>query len=287
MRAITQFTSRGITYPLSYVQRQQDNFGLLVPQARKVIGKDGGFDELGILPALAEVGNLQADIILSVIGSDLSAMTAQLNHLLKLSRESKCQLYATMEDGTIRWCLARVDDISAPQSEDKHTEIILRSSVVFQISDPHWYQQGTEAPAWGHFEWGFASWGGTALPVAVAGTQTDYINTVDDGNVATQPRIRITCGTGQTAQNIQIQRLEDGIVVDEVLYTGTLVDGDLLEINPRKLQVLLNGSDAFDNLTWLNRAWFTLMPGDNDIRVIMTNGGDEANVTMNYFYKFV
>lgn len=287
MRKITSFSARGTTYPLSNVQVYQNNFGTLVPKPRHMIGKDGGFDEGGAIPALAEIGTIQAEIVLEVIRGNLTDMTAKLNQLMKLSREIKGFLYATMEDASVRWCIARSDGISAPQTEDGQTGILLRAQIDFQVSDPHWYEQGTEAPAWGYFNWGGASWGGTAVPHVIAGTATEFTETVGGGTIKTQSRLRISCDVGQTAQNIKVQRLKDGLVVDEVLYTGTLVAGDVLDINPRRASVLLNGVDRFDNLTWLNPKWFELEPGNNEIRVQMANSGDAANLALNYLYKYV
>lgn len=287
MRKITQFTTGGVTYPLDNVQTHQSSFGRLPPRTQRIIGKDGGFDEFGALPALAEVGSIQAEIVLSVINDTPSDMTTKLNQLLKLSRGAKGLLYATMEDGTARWCVARIDDIRAPQSEAGQTAILLRAPVTFEVSDPHWYAQGTEAPAWGYFSWGEASWGGQAVPHAVSGTTTDLVETVNGGSVATQARIRITCDTGQTAQNPRVQRRKNGMVVDEVQYTGTLTAGDVLEINSRKKGVYLNGVDGFDDLTWLHPHWFALEPGDNDLRVILANSGDAASVALLYLYKYV
>ena len=50
------------------------------------------------------------------------------------------------------------------------------------------------------------------------------------GTVQTLPRIIIACGTGETAQNVTIQRLVDSAVVDEITFTDTLIANDEVEI---------------------------------------------------------
>lgn len=280
MRRITHFIHGTDTYPVENVQDQQDNFANIVPRTRRILFADGGFDEFGQSSAPAEVGNLQAQIVLRV--TTKSDMTAKVDNLRKLSRDGKGFLFMEVEDGTTRWCRARVNNISTPVSEKTHSDYIIRAQVAFQVNDPHWYVTNTEDPAWGEFTWGDFTYGGTATANVVAGTSTDFVVTAG-GKVKTLPRIVIACGTGETAQNITVKRLVDGSAVDEFVFTDTLIANDDVEVDCKARSVTKNGSDDYSSFSYSGHPdWLRLLPGDNDIRVTMANGGDDASVTF-YF----
>lgn len=280
MRRLTHFVYDNTTYPITLLQDMQDNFGDTVPRTRRIVGADGGFDEFGTGPAPAEIGNIQAQLILFV--TDTTQMTAKMDNLRKLARGSKGWLFMEVEDGTVRHCLARVNNISTPVSEETHSGYLIRARVAFQASDPHWYVANTEEPKWGEFVWGDFTYGGTAVANVVSGTTTDFTVTVG-GTVKTLPRIVIACGAGETAQNVTIQRRVDGATVDEVTFTDTLIANDSVEIHCKTKSVQKNGTDAFDDFSFDGHPdWMRLQPGDNDIRVTMANAGDDARVSF-YF----
>jgi len=285
MRRLINFVQGNDSYAIENVQDQQDNFANVVPRTRRIVGSDGGFDEFGTDPAPAEIGNLQTQIVLRAkVEAD---MTAKVDNLRKLSRVSKGFLFMELEDGTIRWAKARVNNISTPVSEDGHSGYIIRARVAFQLSDPHWYENNTEEPLWGQFTWGNFVYGGDVTPNAVSGATTDFTVTVG-GTVQVLPRILIACGGGETAENVTIQRRVDGATVDEITFTDVLIATDEVEIDCGAKSVKKNDVDAFDDFSFDGHPdWIRLQPGDNDIRVIMTNGGDEANVTIYFDNKYV
>lgn len=286
MRRIVSFVSAGVTYPLEFLQDWQDSLAVVAPQVKRVIGLHGGFDSYGGDIAYAEIGTIQGKIVLVV--QDEADMTAKLDLLRSMRAGQKGRLYMQVEDEaeSIRFALARVDEIQNPQSEKGHTGFWLKAQVSFQVNDPFWYTQGTESAAWGFFSWGNATWGGSAIPHAVSGTSSEFIETAG-GSVDTPVRIQVQCGVGETAENITLQRLVDGEVVEAVSYAGVLIEGDELEINARELRVTLNTADVFDNLSILNNRWLSVEPGDNTIRVLMDNAGDAASVTLRYLHRFV
>ena len=280
MRRLIAFVYDNESYTLGNVQDQQDNFANVVPRTRRVIGSDGGFDEFGTSPAPAEIGNLQAQIVLRV--NTQSDMTAKMDNLRKISRGSKGFLYMQMEDDTIRWAKARVNSISTPVSETTHSEYIIRARLAFQLSAPHWYVNNTEEPLWGQFTWGDFVYGGDVTSNAVSGTITGFTVTLG-GTVQTLPRIVIACGAGETAENVTIQRLVDGVAEDEITFTDVLIESDSVEVDCGAKSVLKNGVNAFDDFSFDGHPdWIRLQPGDNEIRVVMANGGDDASVAF-YF----
>lgn len=288
MTTITRFKVGKLEYAFEGVQDWNDNFGDLVPRTRRLPGMDGGFDEFGDGPAPAEIGKVQINFIPIVdVRSD---MTAKLDALRAIARQGKGRLFMQPADESAqeRFCFARLNNISTPHSEKKHTDLWMRAKATFQVDDPHWYTQGTEAWAWGDGTlWGTQPWGGSATPQAVSGLQTDFqITRV--GNAPTRARITIACGVGQSAQDIRIQRLADGLVADEVRYNDALIAGDSLEINARESSVTLNGADAYStDFTFLYPDWFRLLPGVNDIRVLLEGSGNAATVTIRYYEAYV
>jgi len=274
-------------YDLSYVQDWRDNFADAVPRTTRLPGMDGGFDEYGVDPAPGEIGNVQGT--LKIKKTPPSAMVDWLDTLRSSARQRKGRLYMQPvdENESLRWCYARLNNMTTNHSESGHTGIMMEVKFSFQVSDPHWYQQGTEAPEWGFFTWGESYWGGTATAQAVSGLTTDLTETVTGGTVATLPRITITCDTGETAQNIVIQRLVSGAVKDQLTLTDTLVAGDEVVINCRKRSVLKNGSNAYSSLTATRAEWFRLNPGSNSIRVTMANASDAASIKLSYLHAFI
>lgn len=283
MRHPVYFVTDGVTYTITYVQDYQDNFAEVVPRTSRVVGTSGGFDSHGNDPAPAEIGNVQCQCVLTV--TTLSDMTNKQDTLRALSRKPKGTLFFEMEDGTLRYCKARVNSIQTPQSETTHSEVWTKARIAWQVADPHFYTIGTETPNWGEFVWGDE----IEEPVdnVVSGTSTDFTITIG-GTVQTLPRIVIVCGTGETAENVTIQRLVDDEVVEEITFTDVLTDGDSVEIDCNAKSVTKNGSDAYADFSFDGHFdWIRLQPGDNDIRVTMENVGDDATVTFYYEEVYV
>ena len=72
------------------------------------------------------------------------------------------------------------------------------------------------------------------------------------------------------------------LVVDEVVYTGTLSAGDTLSINGKTGAITVNGSSDWANISYEHRDFLRLLPGENSIKVVFANAGDAATVTFYY-----
>ncbi|GEM_PF-1158297 len=292
MYRVTRFVvpsdNGNISYNLQYVQDWRDNFGDLVPRTTRLPGTHGGFDEYGVDEAPAEIGNVQGTLKLK--HSLSSDMRQWLDSLRSMSRQKKGRLYMQPVDDSAqqRWCVARLNNLTTPHSEQSHTGVMMQANFSFQVNDPHWYTQGTSAPAWGFFSWGDGTvWGGSAVAQSVSGVSTDLTENVMGGTVETLPTITISCDTGQTAQNIIIQRLVGGVIKDQITYTDTLGAGDSVVIQCRAKSVKKNGVGSYANLTATRAQWMRLKPGANSIRVLMANSGDVANIKFAYLHAYV
>ena len=275
----------------TFEQNQQislrDNFRDVVPRTTRLPGLSGGFDEFGSGAAPGEIGNVQ--VMFWIFADSEAEMKAKKDEFGAMADWGVYRLYKQPMDGSPeRYCEARLNsaEISETSADQPHKRN--RVQLNFQVANPAWYSLGTESPSWGDgTAWGSgALWGGSAAPNAVVGLQNDFYLNVN-GNARTYPRIEVRCGAAQTASGVTIQRLVQGVVVDEVKYDDTLNNNDRLIINCRALEITLNGSDNYSNdFTFQNAGWFRLEAGENTIRVLMDNAGDEADVYFRYYEAY-
>lgn len=273
----------------------RDNFRDLVQQATRLPGLSGGINEYGTGPSPRAIGNVQTVFWLLAdekLAPDAQAVQMQTlkSEVAKMSSFGVKRLYKQPMDASLdqRYCEASISNISYTETSADQPHARLRVQVNWQVTNPRWYSQGTEAPAWGDGSlWGGGtSWGGTAPDYAVSGTSTEFTVTTL-GNAETYPRIIIECGAAETAENIRVQRIDNGTVVDQVRYAGVLGNNDRLVINTRANTVRKNGISHYtSDFTYNNAGWFKLQPGANSIRVLMENSGDAANLEFRYYEAY-
>lgn len=265
----------------------RDNFADLVPRTSRIPGVDGGFNEFGSEAPPKEIGNVQ--MVMWLYADTPAEMTAKQDAIRAMASYGTKRLYKEMVGGgLVRWCEAYVNNIDMPQHAADLPRKRQRIQINFQVPNPFWFTQGTEAPRWGDGGlWGGGGvWGGTATAHSVSGTDNTFSET-PAGNAITIPRITVKCGAGQTASNIRIRRLVNNVTVDEVAYAGTLAANDELIINCRAKSVKLAGADAYDNnFTIRTASWFRLLPLENTIQVLMDNAGDAASVYVRYYEAY-
>lgn len=283
------------TFDQSRLISLRDNFRDLVQQATRLPGLSGGINEYGVGASPRSVGNVQA-VFWLIADEDLTPdeqaqqMETLKSDVARMSSFGVKRLYKQPGDATEveRYCEASISNISYTETASDQPHARLRVQVNWQVTNPRWYSQGTEAPAWGDgSSWGTGtSWGGTAPTYSASGTQTD-ITVTTSGNAETYPRIIIQCGASQTAENIRIQRFVNGSVVDQVAYGGTLGNNDRLVINTRANSVTLNSVSHYtSDFTYNSAGWFKLQSGDNIIRILMDNAGDACDVEFRYYEAY-
>jgi hypothetical protein len=272
-----------------------DNFGNIVPRTQRLPGLSGGYDGYGSGMAPAEIGNVTISFPLYFEWARTTYSESNVADAMKEARDAiremvtygVAKLVKPVGSTGSRWCWARTNNIPMTENEDNHTRLLQRFTCNFQVADPRWFSIGTETSTlWGAFTWGGGTWGATVpTPQAVSGTSTSWTIT-PAGNAETEPRIIVDVGVGG-ANDIRVQRLVNGLVVDEVSYGGALSNGDQLEINCRTHSVRLNAADAYDaNFDFETPDWFLLMPGINNIRVQMGDASNAADVTFRYYEAY-
>lgn len=282
MATLTRFKVGKNTYELEYVQDWSHNFNDLVNVSDSLPGMHGSYDQYGSGEAPAADGVVRVSFVVAV--QDTALMTAKLDALNAMARDKKGYLFSQPDDPTAseRWCVARLDNLSEPNKVNDHTDYWMRATATFAVNDPHWYTTGTGAAIWGQFKWGQQIWGGEAPKHTFSGTQTDLTIAVSEGNAPAQANITVSIGAGETAENVTLQRIVDGLVVEEVKFTDTLVEGDSLKIKVNAKSVKKNAVAAYANFEAKNNRWLRLLPGSNTIRVLCENEGDAGTVSITY-----
>lgn len=268
----------------------RDNFRDLVPRTSKIPGLSGAFDEQGTDIAPTEEGNVQVTFWL--LAMDAADMQAKKEAVGRMKTFGKRRLYKQPEDETQteRYCDARINSISFNERAGERPDKYLRVTINFQVPDnPRWLTIGTEAPSYndGSTYGSGVTYGGSPITQNLVGTDNTF-SVTPSGNDISYPRFTIEVPAGKSASNIRLQREEAGVVVDELIYAGTLSAGDILEINCRSYSVWLNGADGYSSdFSFITSAWFRLIGGlQNDFRVLMDNAGDEIDLEIRYYEAY-
>lgn len=266
-----------------------DNFRDLVTRTKRMVGVSGGFDELGLGAAPRSIGNARFEGWLQA--ETRAQMSENLRLLGLMSSGDVGALVMQPMDTSLPelYCVARVNTISYAQSAVRLPRQQIKVIANFNVANPGWRRQGTAGPVWGGgISWGNGSkWGGTFTETAVSGLSND-ISIDPGGNAFLYPQIYFSCGGGETATDIRIQRIM-GNVLDQIRYIGTLTAGDELIVDTTRRRVQLNLADAYDsNFSVITPAWFRLQGGTtNTIRVLLLNPADAGTVSFRYEEVFV
>lgn len=251
--------SDAYTFP-GYDQSLSDNFGNAVPRTERLADLDGGFDAYLAEDAPNEIGNI--NLAFKLVAETREEMQALIDDVRRLKHLGKRKLFLQPQGtAAARWCYARINNIAVSRRPSEHTDLNQTVQIAFQVSDPHW--MGAEE----------------SQAITASGTSTDALIT-NDGNAPALARVVVTCGAGETAENVKIRRMVSTVVADEMAYTGVLIASDELVLDAQAKSVLLNDAVAYDAFAASNPNWFRLMPGENTVRVIMANAGDDATVTV-------
>lgn len=289
MDTLLRFGSGDELYTFDTTQQVSldDSFLKVMTKLSRLPGLQGAFDEYGDAPAPADTGEVR--VAFWVMSEQPSEMLRLKRAVAAMKAWGKKRLYKRpWGSGSELYCEARFKNLEFKQEVTRLSHRRLLMMLTFEVDNPMWYSLGTEAWSWGDGTlWGSAPWGGNPVEESVIGSDNSFSLT-PEGNDIIYPRITIEIPTGKSATNIRIQRRRQGVVIDEVSYTGTLSAGSVLEINCRAYSVMLNGSDGYSSaFDFETASWFRLVAGiSNDIRVLMNNPTDEATIKFRYYEAY-
>lgn len=281
MHTLTRFGqgSRVYTFPADGQVSYSDNFGQLVTKTQRLAGVHGGISSLGVGRGLQAIGTVRADVWLEF--TDAADASDKVDSVREMAEWGLQPLFMQPLVGVERWCWARVTDIQTPMNVHNVPHRRMKVPITFEVTDPFWLTTGTET-LWGEFNWGGADWGNGATAETVTASE-DLAITVG-GNTFTLARISILNDSGADASEIVIQRVVNEVVEDEVGWSGTLADGETLEIDPRRQWVVVNGALDMSLFEARQPDWIRLKPGANTLRVTLAG---EVDVTVSYLERYI
>lgn len=245
------------TFPNTQINAS-DNFADMVTQTVRLPGTNGGFDALGDGRGLNEVGSVRAEFWLH---HAYETATADVDAFRRMADVGVGRLYMqpTSAGSGERWCWARVNSINHADAARDVPGQRMRMKAVWQASEPFWYGAGNSVVWGGGAAWGSATWGG-GVPVSASGLSTTTTLT-NNGNAYTYLQAAVRPGAGQTANDVIIRRVRDGVIEDEVRYAGTVSAGSNLVIDSRKRAVTLDGAGVYGTQFSASAGWLRLLPG--------------------------
>lgn len=276
---LTRFETEEGTYTFDYLQAWRDANTELVTRETRLPGMHGGYDELGVGPALGEISTVQADFALAseVVGG----MTDLLDGVRAMAGWGVGKLWMQPADETApeRWIWARFSSVQTPHNLNKHTDLIMRSKIVFKVAHPRWFVDGEDQ----EFDVGNLAdpptYGSAIYGAALYGSAVE-IPLLNNGNAEALPVITYTATT--TTGLLFIRRYIGDVMQSEIAFTGGVPAGGVVVFDCRSLAVTYNGANAYAYMTYTHPEWLALKPGINTIRVSITIGGGGGTMTFNY-----
>lgn len=286
----------------------QGNFPRRTVRVERLPGADGGLDVFGTGRAPGETGALVARF--GVMTDSRDDMEAQRDAIKAMASWGTRRLVAQPSDPDlpVRRARARVVDADVAEDHDRHTDLLQRVSVTFQMADPRWYsREGLLYLDDGHLMDDGLMMVGAAARSAGNG---DVLTVTNGGTAAVMPLITIGAGSAVWSEGnpyalgladlflvelagavpvrgVGLRQMgDDGRVRGEWFWAGTLEAGEALVLDGAAMAVR-HASAAGDTSAW--GAFFAtrgfalpaLEPGDNRFEVFGTFTGD-VEVTFEY-----
>ena len=285
---ITKFVAAGNTYTFPTAhgdQEYRDNFKEVQTRTSRIPGADGGVDEYGSGRAPGPVGDIQFGIVLEAATRE--AMQPIRDDLVKMREWGVGQLYFQPTDTLLapRWAIARLKKAPIPEKRHQHTDLFQPVTLNFEAAEPFWYTAGNQELWDGTEQWDSdINWdAGSFTTITGSGTFT----VTPGGNALTLGRFVAKVTGAQTFYQLTVRRLVNGGVVDEMVLQTQLAQNDVLEFDPRKQWVIVNGYDRIANFEFRHPDWLRLLPGANTIQVTLDDSTAQVAVLVYYFERYI
>jgi hypothetical protein len=210
-------------------------------------------------------------------------------------RGKRDKLYRRTVLGDIHWMYARLVELIADRSyEQARYQTIQDIELRFACQEATW--RGSYRGSWVldsgvYLDSGYdLDTGETRSMGASPDTFTISAGSSSDSGRAPVRSLSITVTNGAGATAITAMAIINQTTGDSLTFSGNLPAGKALNINAGTMQVRNDGVDAYASLTLAPAAnmasWFTLVPGNNSMRVAYTGGTGGANPTISFdFYE--
>lgn len=275
--------SRTYTFPSSPGdQTFTTNFKNLVQQSSRIPGADGGVRQYGIGRSPSPYGSIQ--VTLYLVSSTPAGMQAKRDALNEIVDWGVGILYDTL-NGVDRWAVCSISDLTLTENRDKHTDLFQEARLSFDVPEPYWLTQGNQALWDGSNDWDSAiDWDGGSF-TTITGSGTLAVTT--SGSASTHARFVAKVSGAQTFNQLLIQRLANNAIADEVILQTQMVQNDVIEIDPRRQWVLLNGNDKIANCDVLFPDWLRLLPAvSNSINILLDEASAAIDANVYYYDRY-
>ena len=237
-----------------------DNFKNVVQRYVRQPGRDGGFDVFGRGRLFSEVGSVRCG--LWVVGTP-SEVDAKLDRLYSTLTYGVAVLTMGMRDRALenRFCRARVTSINVTERVNNRPHLHQRLDMTFGVASPFWLTAGKSV---------------TASSYAVSGLETVVTETVG-GTAHTFPTLTLE----GSFHNPMIERWRDGVMVDRIVYAGTIASGGVFVVNTARQLITLNGDAVYADCDVFADRMMELLPGSNSLRLV-AQAGDSGTLQIAY-----
>ena len=287
MGRITKFVAKGNTYTFPTEvgdQEYHDNFKEVVARATRLPGADGGVDEYGSGRAPSAIGNIQFGVVL--LSDTREGMQTLRDTLAQMKEWGVGQLYfqPTDSNATPRWANCRVNNIDMPEERHKHTDLEQPVKLSFQASDPFWYTAGNQKLYDSTYSWDSTiNWDeGSFSTITGSGSLT----VTPSGSATTLGRFVAKVTGALSFNQLVVQRIVNSQVSDQMILQMLLNQNDVLELDPRRQWVTVNGVDRIANFDVLFPDWLRLLPGSNTIKVTLDEPTAAISATVFYYDRY-
>ena len=283
MYRLTQFDTLSLTHA-----NQVDSIGSgELKTAYHPLPDGGALDLLGdaqIYPGVTEITKT-----VRLTAATESALSELYFSLLALTGKPY-KLYRELVDGTRHWVWARMSINGSRAYEQAKFKRIQDVSITFKTNEAIW--RGDRVGYWffdtgEYFDDDPVLYFDDATPISLPSSPTVFTESVGLATDAGRAPVRamtLIIDTGDAPMsNITIQRTGG----ETLTFTGTIPAESWLLINTGTMQVMNGFTPAYDDLVLPETAdmgaWFTLLPGDNEITVSFDGGGTGAQIIPCYY----
>lgn len=214
----------------------------------------------------------------------------QLYFMLLSMRGRRERLYRRTLTGDVHWQYARLVEVGAHRAyEQAKFRVIQDVDVRFTAQEAFWH--GDFGGAWylnsgERLDAGLALDSGQLYPLE-SSPAVIYISIGSDIGRGASRAVRIRILAGDAAiTSITIERSGG----ESITFEGEIAAGTSAVIDTGTMQVTNSGEDAYDDLILSPQAdmaaWFTLLPGENEITVTFDGGGSGSEIDFNYYEEW-
>lgn len=207
-----------------------------------------------------------------------AGLETQLDALRAL-RGKRDKLWLETQSGALRWAYARLDNVTG--SNIQQFPLYIPLVITFAILSPAWNgsQHGWSFDDGYYFDEGLFFDAGLVYSLT---TTPITLSVTNGGNVEVENSVIRVIAITSSITNIVIKRKVEGVTVEHMVYSGTILADKELTIDCGAQSVTNDGTDDYAHFSrgadHKYDGWMKLEPGANSIEVTRTGGGATSTI---------